>query len=51
MLSWIVTTRAAVRAAPANIAPQVLEAVAGGGEAECLVILDEQADLSGAEPH
>ena len=31
MLSWIATTQAAVQAAPANIAPQVLEAVAGGG--------------------
>ena len=28
MLSWIATTQAAVQAAPANIAPQVLEAVA-----------------------
>jgi serine protease AprX len=48
MLSWIATTQAAVQAARANIAPQVLEAVAGGGEVEFLIILDEQADLSGA---
>ncbi|MBN1979167.1 MAG: S8 family serine peptidase, partial [Anaerolineae bacterium] len=48
VLSWIATTRAAVQAAPADVAPQVWEAVAGGGEAEFLVILDEQADLSEA---
>lgn len=48
MLVWIATTHAAVPEAPTNIAPQVWEAVADGGEAEFLVILDEQADLSGA---
>jgi serine protease AprX len=48
MLAWIATTHAAVPAAPANIAPQVWEAVTDGGEAEFLIILDEQADLSGA---
>ncbi|MBN1811972.1 MAG: S8 family serine peptidase [Anaerolineae bacterium] len=48
LLAWIATTHAAVPAAPANVAPQVWEAVAGGGETEFLVILGEQADLSGA---
>ncbi|MFL7790619.1 MAG: S8 family serine peptidase [Anaerolineae bacterium] len=51
MLALIVTTHAAVPAvpvAPANVAPQVWEAVADGGEVEFLAILDEQADLSGA---
>ena len=33
---------------PANVAPQVWEGTAGGGEAEFLVILAEQADLSAA---
>ena len=32
-------------APPANVAPQVWEAIADGGEAEFLVILAEQADL------
>jgi serine protease AprX len=48
MLALIVTTHAAVPEVPADIAPQVWKAVTGGGEAEFLVILDEQADLSGA---
>ena len=33
---------------PANVAPQVWEGTAGGGEAEFLVILAEQADLGAA---
>jgi serine protease AprX len=48
LLAWMATTHAAVPAAPANVASQVWGATAGGGEAEFLVILDEQADLSGA---
>jgi serine protease AprX len=48
LLAWIATTHAAVPETPTNIAPQVWEAVADGGEAEFLVILDEQADVSGA---
>jgi serine protease AprX len=48
LLAWIATTHAAVPAAPANVASQVWEATADGGEAEFLVVLNEQADLSGA---
>ena len=37
--------RAVIAAPPAAVAPQVWQATAGGGEAEFLVILAEQADL------
>jgi serine protease AprX len=40
--------QAVVAAPPAHIAPQVWQATAGGGEAEFLVILAEQADLGAA---
>jgi len=40
--------QAVLAAPPTNVAPQVWEATAGGGEAEFLVILAEQADLSAA---
>jgi serine protease AprX len=46
LLAWIATTHAA--AAPAHVAAQVWEATAYGGEAEFLLVLDEQAELSGA---
>jgi uncharacterized repeat protein (TIGR01451 family) len=48
LLAWIATTHAAVPADPTNVALQVWEATADGGEAEFLLILEEQADLSGA---
>ncbi len=47
LLAWITATRA-MPAAPANVAPQVWEGVADGSETEFLVVLGEQADLSGA---
>jgi serine protease AprX len=43
----LVVTRAASVVCPANVAPQVWEAAAGG-EAEFLVVLAEQADLGAA---
>jgi serine protease AprX len=48
LLAWIATTHAAVPAAPDNVASQVWEATADGGETEFLVVLNEQADLAGA---
>jgi len=47
-LSVCAIPQSAIAAAPANIAPQVWQATVDGGEAEFLVILDEQADLHGA---
>jgi uncharacterized repeat protein (TIGR01451 family) len=43
----LIVTHAASAACPANVAPQVWEAAAGG-EAEFLVVLAEQADLGAA---
>jgi len=40
--------QAVLAAPPSNVAPQVWEATAGGGHADFLVILAEQADLSAA---
>ena len=40
--------QAVLAASPSNVAPQVWEATAGGGEADFLVILAGQADLSAA---
>lgn len=48
ILSVQATSRAVPATPPANVAPQVWEATAGGGEAEFLVVLAEQADLSTA---
>jgi serine protease AprX len=48
LLALIATTSAAAPAAPAHVAAQVWEATAYGGEAEFLLVLDEQAELSGA---
>jgi serine protease AprX len=49
-VTWSVRSdaQAVLPAPPANVAPQVWEAMADGGEAEFLVVLAEQADLDAA---
>jgi len=48
MMSVRSVPRAVLAAPPAKVAPHVWEATAGGDEAEFLVVLAEQADLSAA---
>jgi len=48
LLTLLSATRATSATQPANVAPQVWEATARGGETEFLVVLAEQADLGAA---